>query len=116
MNSLQLLPVRVHWALPRLPLPSDGIRKEDTTPTIARGICHDFHLRGRKMHGDLGTEKGVVLPDGQETKELGILREREVSELPAGNPEHASDQGKNIQAAPLNISREKGEISYEAFH
>ena len=96
MNSLQLLPVRVHWALPRLPLPSDGIREADTTPTIARGIGHNFHLWGREMHRDLGTEKGVVLPDGQETKELGIMREREVSELPAGNPEHARNQGKKV--------------------
>ena len=96
MNSLQLLPVRVHWALPGLPHSSDGIREEDTTPTIARGIRYNFHLRRREMHRDLGTEKGVVLPDGQETKELGILREREVSELAAGNPKHASNQGKEI--------------------
>ena len=95
MNSLQLLPVRVHWALPRLPLPSDGIREADTTPTIARGISHNFHLR-REMHRDLGSEKRVVFPNGQKTEELGVVGEREVSELPTGNPEHARNQGKKV--------------------
>ena len=96
MNSLQLLPVRVHWALPRLPLPSDGIREADTTPTIVRGIGHNLHLWGREMHRDLGSKKGVVFPNGQKRKKLGVMGKRKVSELPTGDPEHMSNQGKKI--------------------
>ena len=73
MNSLQLLPIRVHWALPMLPITSDRIRETDTTPTLIRSICHDLHFWRGEMHRNLGPEKGVVFPNGQKAKKLGVL-------------------------------------------